>query len=242
MTQSHRSSRSLGTMSEAVEDYAKTIYGLQRQRDGPARTTAIAARLGVTPGSASAMLAHLAELGLVEHRPYHGARLTSEGRRVALAVLRRHRLLELFLAEALAVPWDQVHDEADVLEHHLSPRLERLIAARLDDPKVDPHGDPIPTADLHIDEPKTLSLEQLETGAAAVFVRVSDYEPAMLRYLAERAITPGVRLRVVERQPFGGPVFVHCAGQRHALGHGLAAAMRVTPAPARRAQPGLASS
>jgi DtxR family Mn-dependent transcriptional regulator len=218
-------------VSEAIEDYSKALYALQaRTADGAVRTNAVADRLGVTPASASAMLTRLSELGLAEHRPYHGTRLTPAGERVALSVLRRHRLLELFLSEMLDVPWDQIHDEAEVLEHHLSPRLEALISARLDDPKTDPHGDPIPSAELHVAEQRTISLDELEPGAVAIFVRISDADPAMLRYLAERGITPGVRLRVVEHQPFGGPVLVHFANQRHALGGSLSRAMRVIAA------------
>jgi DtxR family transcriptional regulator, Mn-dependent transcriptional regulator len=230
-------------VSEAIEDYAKALYALQaRTADDAVKTNAVADRLGVTPASASAMLTRLSELGLALHRPYHGTRLTPAGERVALSVLRRHRLLELFLSEMLDVPWDQIHDEAEVLEHHLSPRLEALISARLDDPKIDPHGDPIPSAELRVAEQRTISLDELEPGAVAIFVRISDADPAMLRYLAERGIIPGVRLRVIERQPFGGPVLVHVAKQRHALGGTLSRAMRVTaavvkPSPKTASQP-----
>jgi DtxR family Mn-dependent transcriptional regulator len=230
----HHRPRTGRAPSEAIEDYAKALYALQgRTGESTVKTNAVADRLGVTPASASAMLTKLDELGLAEHRPYHGTRLTDAGERVALSVLRRHRLLELFLSEMLDVPWDQIHDEAEVLEHHLSPRLEALISARLDDPKTDPHGDPIPNAELHIAEQRTISLDELEPGAVAIFVRISDAEPAMLRYLAERGITPGVRLRVIERQPFGGPVLVHVAKQRHALGGALSRAMRVAATAAR---------
>ena len=135
-------------ISASVQDYAKAVYALEARKGTAVSTNELAERLGVTPGSVSAMLRKLSEVGLVEHEPYHGVRLTSQGRRVALEVLRHHRLLELFLAEELGMPWDRVHAEAEVLEHVLSEELEELIAARLGDPTVDPHGDPIPTPEL----------------------------------------------------------------------------------------------
>jgi DtxR family transcriptional regulator, Mn-dependent transcriptional regulator len=139
------------TYSPAIEDYAKAIYQLGPADGGAVSTNALAARLGVTPASASGMIRRLAELGLVDHVPYKGVRLTAAGERVALEVLRHHRLLELYLAEALGLPRDRVHEEAEVLEHVLSDELEQLIAAKLGHPTHDPHGDPIPSADLLID-------------------------------------------------------------------------------------------
>jgi DtxR family Mn-dependent transcriptional regulator len=136
--------------SEAIEDYAKAIYALERGSGGPVTTNELAARLGVTAGSASAMVKKLAERGLAEHVPYHGVQLTPDGRRLALEVLRHHRLLELFLAEQLGVPWDRVHAEAEALEHVLSEDLESRIAAKLGHPTHDPHGQPIPAADLSL--------------------------------------------------------------------------------------------
>src|SRR6201996_5069387 len=196
------------TRSQAIEDYAKAIYALERRDNEPVSTNALAERLGVTPASASGMVKRLGELGLVEHQPYRGVTLTEDGRRVALEVMRHHRLLELYLVETLGVPWDRVHQEAEVLEHVLSEELEELIAAKLGDPTRDPHGDPIPTRDLTIEEADTESLESLEVGARGPFPRVSDSDPEMLRYLADRGISPGDELEVIERQPFGGPLFV----------------------------------
>jgi DtxR family Mn-dependent transcriptional regulator len=213
--------------SEAIEDYAKAIYTLEQR--GKVTNNALAERLGVTPASASSMVKKLDELGLVTHVPYRGVKLTSSGRRVALEVLRHHRLLELYLAESLGVPWDRVHDEAEILEHVLSEELEELIAAKLGNPTHDPHGDPIPNAALEIEEQPTIALSALATGSAGVFVRVSDSDPNMLRYLADLGITPGDRFEVVDRQPFGGPLFARFAGTVHALGGELAAAMRVQP-------------
>ena len=215
-------------VSSAVQDYAKAIYALQGRSDGGAVTTNdLAARLGVTPASASAMVRKLADLGLADLEPYRGVRLTSEGERVALEVLRHHRLLELYLAEHLGVPWDRVHEEAEALEHVISEDLEARIAAKLGHPTRDPHGDPIPSADLAIDERATRSLDSLPAGARGRFVRVSDSDPAMLRYLDERAIAIGADLEVVERQPFGGPLTVVIGGTTEVLGGALARAMRV---------------
>jgi DtxR family transcriptional regulator, Mn-dependent transcriptional regulator len=213
--------------SSAVEDYAKAIYALESRSDEPVSTNALAARLGVTPASASGMVKRLGELGLVTHRPYHGVQLTDAGRRVALEVIRHHRLLELYLVESLGVPWDRVHQEAEVLEHVLSDELEDLIAAKLGHPTLDPHGDPIPSRELTIEDRPTQSLQSLAAGACGIFTRISDADPEMLRYLAERGIAPGDRFEVVERQPFGGPLFVRFGADVHPLGGELAQAMRV---------------
>ncbi len=226
--------------SAAVQDYVKAIHGLERLGPDAVSTHALAERLGVTPGSASAMVKRLADRGLVEHAPYHGVTLTAWGAQVALKVVRRHRLLETYLAEELGMPWDRVHREAEILEHVLSDELEALIAAKLDDPTHDPHGDPIPTAELELKEGTTASLATCDPGSSGVFVRVSDADPEMLRYLAERELAPGERFEVIERQPFGGPLFVRMAGEVHALGGALAGAMRVeleTTAEGDRPQP-----
>src|SRR3984957_18539798 len=222
--------------TSAIEDYTKAIYALESRGGDAVSTNALAERLGVTAASASGMVKRLGELGLVEHRPYRGVSLTDEGRRVALEVMRHHRLLELYLVESLGVPWDRVHAEAEVLEHVLSEELEELISAKLGDPTHDPHGDPIPTRDLQIVEGETQALEQMETGARGTFVRISDSDPEMLRYLAQRGIAPGESFEVIDRQPFGGPLYVRFGsqGDAHALGGGLACAMRVQVAAATR--------
>ena len=214
-------------LSPSVQDYAKAVYALETRGGAAVSTNDLAARLGVTPASVSGMVRKLTEVGIVEHEPYHGVRLTDEGRRVALEVLRHHRLLELFLAQELGMSWDRVHAEAEVLEHVLSEELETLIAARLGDPSVDPHGDPIPTPEFEIDERSTSSLDELPVGAAGRFVRVSDSDPEMLRYLAEHGIALDARLEVVDRQPFGGPVFVRFGEREHPIGGELARAMRI---------------
>ncbi len=176
-------------VSSAVQDYAKAIYSLERRGDGDAvSTNALAERLGVSAASASSMVKRLDGLGLVEHVPYRGVVLTGRGVKVALEVLRHHRLLERFLAQELGVPWDRVHDEAEVLEHVLSEELEELIAAKLGHPTIDPHGDPIPTAELTIVETDTVGMDGLDVGDTGRLVRVSDSDPEMLRYLSARGI------------------------------------------------------
>src|SRR5581483_4437535 len=180
-------------VSSAIEDYAKAIYALEEREGDAVATNAIADRLGVTPASASGMVKRLGELGLVEHQPYHGVSLTDDGRRVALEVIRHHRLLELYLVTTLGVPWDRVHAEAEVLEHVLSDELEELIATTLGDPTHDPHGDPIPTRELEIQPGSTRSLQSLGAGTNGTFTRVSDSDPEMLRYLSKRGIAPGDR-------------------------------------------------
>jgi DtxR family Mn-dependent transcriptional regulator len=209
-------------ISSAVEDYAKALYALEAQ--GEVTTTALAQRMGVTPASASGMVRKLCELGLVAHEPYKGVSLSDEGRKLALEVIRHHRLLELYLAQ------DRVHDEAEVLEHVLSEELEALIAAKLGNPTHDPHGDPIPTADLQLAEQPTQRLSDLEPGARGTFVRISDADPEMLRYLAEREIAPGACFEVEDKQPFGGPLFARFGDETQIIGGRLADAMRVQEA------------
>jgi DtxR family Mn-dependent transcriptional regulator len=216
-----------GSKTSAVEDYAKAIFALQHGGSDSVSTTAIAERLGVTAASASGMVKRLGELGLVDHAPYRGVTLTDEGRRVALEVMRHHRLLELYLVKSLGVPWDRVHAEAEVLEHVLSEELEELISAKLGDPTRDPHGDPIPTRELLIDEAPSQSMQSLEAGARGTFVRVSDAEPDMLRFLAQRGIAPGDSFEVIDKQPFDGPLFVRFGDHVQVLGGSLAHAMRV---------------
>jgi DtxR family Mn-dependent transcriptional regulator len=214
-------------LSAAVQDYAKAIYALETRSGEAVSTNDLADRMEVTPASVSGMVRKLDELGLVSHVPYRGVQLTDAGQRVALEVLRHHRLLELYLSESLGVPWDRVHDEAEVLEHVLSEELEELIAAKLGDPTRDPHGDPIPTRDGRIEESTTESLHDLEAGDGGAFVRISDSDPEMLRYLSERGIAPGDSFEVIEKQPFDGPLFARFGDDVHVLGGSLARAMRV---------------
>ena len=213
--------------TEAVEDYAKALHTLALRGDGPVSTSALAERLGVSAGSVTSMLKRMNEMGLVRHEPYRGALLTDRGERVALEVIRHHRLLESYLAEVLGMPWDRVHDEAEVLEHYISEELEERIAEALGDPAHDPHGDPIPNAELDLARDDTVSLIELEPGASVAFARVSDSDPEMLRYLDERGIRPGSALEVISRDPFDGPLHVTVEGEEHVLGERLASAIRV---------------
>lgn len=212
--------------SASMEDYLKAIYSLTRHSD-TASTSDLAYRLGITAGSVSTMIKRMGSAGLVEHVPYHGARLTADGQQLALGVIRRHRLLELFLTTSLEIPWEDVHPHADALEHAASDELIELIAQKLGDPDSDPHGDPIPDRDLQIHEPATQRLADLKPGAHASIVRVSDSDPAMLRYLTELGISIGDQLHVTARQPFDGPCDVQIAGRTHSLGINLARAIHV---------------
>src|SRR3954449_3511541 len=188
------------TVTSAVEDYAKAIYALETREDAAVSNNALAERLGVTPASASSMVKKLAALGLVRHEPYKGVRLTDAGLKVALEVLRHHRLLERYLAEELGVPWDRVHDEAEVLEHVLSEDLEELIAAKLGFPTRDPHGDPIPAPDGRVPTPPARQLSICADGEDGTVARISDADPEMLRYFDSVGIALDSHLRVVARR------------------------------------------
>ena len=217
--------------TDAIQDYTKAIYALEQRAGDAVSTTALADRLGVTSGSASSMLKRLDGLGLVAHVPYRGVRLTGPGRRIALDVLRRHRLLERFLTDELGVPWDRVHAEAEILEHVLSEDLAGRIAAKLGHPTHDPHGDPIPTLEGDIPDIETRALADLEPGEGGVLARVSDSNPDMLRYLAQRGIALGMKVKVHGREPFEGPLTVSLDEREHVLGREVARAIRVHTAP-----------
>lgn len=216
-------------LSEAGQDYVKRIYMLQRS-DGRATTSALAEALGVSAASATAMTKKLATMGLVEHRPYRGMELTPAGERIALEVLRHHRLLELYLTQALGLPWDQVHREAERLEHVLSDELEESIDRALGHPRIDPHGDPIPSPDLVIAPDHHSLLTEIEPGQTAVVRRVPDGDPALLRYLAELGLVPDTSFTLVDKAPFGGPITIELAGGRQALGVELASRIHVEAA------------
>jgi DtxR family Mn-dependent transcriptional regulator len=195
-------------VSAPVEDYVKAIYALTLEPDQTASTSQIADRLGLTAGSVSTMVKRMDAAGLAEHVPYRGVRLTPAGSKLALAVIRRHRLLELFLATSLDIPWEDVHRFADALEHAASDELIELIATKLGDPVADPHGDPIPNRQLEVDDHTQPTIAELKPGEQARVVRVSDAEPQMLRYLTEQGIGIGAELELIERQPFDGPCLV----------------------------------
>ncbi|MFC7323791.1 metal-dependent transcriptional regulator [Halorubrum rutilum] len=191
-------------LSDVMEDYLKAIYVLQSEQGPPVSTSAVAEYLDKSSPSVTDMLGKLEERGLVEREPYQGAELTAEGEAVALEVVRHHRLLEAFLADRLDYDWSEVHDEADALEHHISEEFERRVAEALGDPAVDPHGDPIPGADLEpVDEGSGPRLSDRDEGDRVVVTRVSDRDEDELDYLADAGITPGTAVEVVDVAPFG---------------------------------------
>ncbi|HET7296891.1 MAG TPA: metal-dependent transcriptional regulator [Gemmatimonadales bacterium] len=191
-------------LTRSVEDYLKAIYHLSSQ-GGFAATSDIAAMLEVAPPSVSGMVKRLSETGLIEHVPYRGVQLTAQGRRAALRMIRRHRILELYLTQQLHYDWDGVHAEAERLEHAVSDDLIERMASALGQPQYDPHGDPIPTAAGDIEEAELVSLADARVGAKLELRQVGTQDAPRLRYFAEQGLTPGVLLMVSERQPFNGP-------------------------------------
>jgi DtxR family Mn-dependent transcriptional regulator len=213
------------SLTRSVEDYLKAIYRLSPQGRA-ASTSEIAQRLDLSPASVSGMVKRLSEQGLLEHVPYKGVQLTSEGRRAALRMLRRHRLIEAYLVAFLGYTWDTVHDEAERLEHAVSDTLVDRMAAVLGHPAVDPHGDPIPTSEGDILEFATTPLSEVPAGSSVEVRQVEEGEPDRLRYIASIGLRPGVRLSVVDRQPFQGPITIAVDGETHVIGHELAGVVR----------------
>jgi DtxR family Mn-dependent transcriptional regulator len=219
--------------SPAEQDYLKQIY-LQQEETGRASTQDLATRLGVKPSSVTAMLKHLADDPAgpyVRHTPYRGVELTDKGAAVALKMLRLHRLIELFLAELLELPWDQLHAEAERLEHVLSENLEERIAAKLGNPTHDPHGDPIPGPDGWMPPPEGVALCTLEPGTDARVVRVPDGNPGLLQYLSSLGLVPGVLLHVEAVAPFGDVITVRIAEATQVVGSAVAGRILVCPIP-----------
>jgi DtxR family transcriptional regulator, Mn-dependent transcriptional regulator len=214
-------------LTDAIQDYLKEIYKLEAS-GRRVTTSALAERLEVSPPSVTAMLKKLASLGLVEHERYRGARLTEAGERVALEVIRHHRLIEQYLVETLGLPIDAVHVEADRLEHALSEELEAHIDRTLGFPTSDPHGDPIPGPDLRLVTTDATPLSALEPGAKATVCRVPDRDGEVLRYLTKLELVPGSRLEVRESAPFGGPLTIRVGGADHAISRELAAQISVS--------------
>lgn len=210
----------------AVQDYLKAIHELN-VGGGSAATSLIAERLGVAAGSVTGMLKRLASRGLVEHVPYYGARLTDTGETEAIRLIRRHRVLELFLVQVLGYGWDEVHEEAERLEHAVSDLLIERMAAVLGDPAEDPHGAPIPEVGVAFEDRQYPALWELETGMSGVLRRVPDEDAAALRYLAELDLRPGVSLHVVDRAPFNGPLRVRVGDVVHTIGAELSRALQV---------------
>jgi DtxR family Mn-dependent transcriptional regulator len=213
-------------ITPAIEDYLKAIYFLQ-QGDGNVTTSMLGERRGSKPGSVTGMLKKLAEMHLVEYTRYQGVVLTPAGERIALEVIRHHRLLELYLVEALGYSWDEVHEEAEKLEHHISEKLEARIAAHLGNPDVDPHGDPIPSLEGILPVSNDLRMAKIEVGERARIVRVYDQSAERLRYLADLGLIPGAEIEVTASAPFDGPLTLRIDDQIHVLDRRLARMIEV---------------
>lgn len=194
-------------LSQSIEDYLKVIYVLQSEGE-KATTTNIANALEVSSASVTNMLKKLAKMNLLDHESYKGAKLTNSGKKIALEILRHHRLLELYLKEVMGYSWDEVHDEAEKLEHHISEQFEDRIAELLNHPTHDPHGDPIPTKDGVMPATALLSIAEAEFDTPYIIGRVKDQDPELLRYLEKIGLLPGVKIKVVEKAPFNGPITV----------------------------------
>ncbi|HEV2672034.1 MAG TPA: metal-dependent transcriptional regulator [Gemmatimonadales bacterium] len=209
-------------LTRSVEDYLKSVFHLTNQ-GGFATTSDIAEMLAVAPPSVSGMMKRLSETGLIEHVPYRGVQLTPQGRRAALQMIRRHRILESYLTSKLGYDWGDVHVEAERLEHAVSEKLIERMADALGEPRYDPHGAPIPTAAGEIEETELLTLAETAVGATVILQEVGDENPARLHYLAEQGLTPGVRLSLIDRQPFNGPTIVRLdEGMTRVVGQELA--------------------
>ncbi len=213
--------------SSTVEDYVKRIYLEQEGRGGLVPMGDLVAAMGVAPGTATAMVKSLAADRLVRYEPYVGVRLTAKGRRQALAILRRHRLVELFLVQVLGMDWAEVHEDAERLEHAVSDRVLAAIDRHLDHPAKDPHGDPIPDADGRIAGGSAVTLAESAPGAALEVVRITDQSPPFLRAMAKRGLRPGAGVRVAKHNEAAGTVDLDCDGTAFTLGRAAAREIRV---------------
>lgn len=211
-------------LSQSVEDYLKVIW--LNTREGPAATSTVAASLGVSDASVSSMLAKLTDLGLVSYTRYHGAQLTPSGEQAALKLLRRHRLVETFLIEYLGYGWDEVHDEAEALEHTVSDRFTERLSVRLGHPSHDPHGDPIPAVDGTLPDTPDLPLAELDVGQTLEVARLKTQQADILAYLADLGIQPGHTVAVLRREPLGELLHVNIDGRDAALSKTLATLVR----------------
>ncbi|HEX5830734.1 MAG TPA: metal-dependent transcriptional regulator [Gemmatimonadaceae bacterium] len=216
-----------GIYTPVVEDYLKTIWMLQQGGEAPVSTSAIAERLALTPAAVTAMLKRLAEHKLVSYEPYYGVRLVASGELAALRIIRRHRVLELFLQEVLGYPWDRVHDEAERLEHAASDELIERLARLLGEPTRDPHGASIPTPEGEVDRASHPVLAELDPGQPMQVLEVTTGDAEQLRYLGSLDLYPGAQVEVTERAPFDGPVSITVNGTPRVLAHALAARIRV---------------
>jgi DtxR family transcriptional regulator, Mn-dependent transcriptional regulator len=217
-------------LSEAIQDYLKTIYELSPE-GGPTSTNHIAEHLQVAPASVTGMLKRLASMDppLVDYHKHHGAQLTAEGLRVSLQILRKHRLLELFMVKILGYTWDEIHEEAERLEHAISFRFVDRLAHLLGEPDFDPHGDPIPGRDLQLPKMETVPLSEVQPGQKVAVRRVPINNPALLRYLGEMGVLPGATLSVVAQVPFDKTVRIRVepAGCDQVLGAEISMLLQV---------------
>lgn len=220
---------SVSSLSPTAQDYLKVIWSATEWAPEPITVTQLAARMGVRPATASDGIRRLAEQGLLEHRPYGSIELTAAGRTHALAMVRRHRLIETFLVETLGYGWDEVHDEAEVLEHAVSDTLVDRIDDLLGHPRSDPHGDPIPTKQGQARTASGIALADAPVGESVVVSRISDADPEVLRYLAHRGVRPGTILVVFEHRPFAGDIALEIDGVAGTLGAAACAAVWVSP-------------
>jgi DtxR family Mn-dependent transcriptional regulator len=214
-------------ISQAMENYLKVVFEIL-EKEERATTSAIAEVLGIAPASVTAMLKKMADLKLITYEPYQGVRLTEIGEKTALEVLRHHRLLELYLAEALDMPWDRVHEEAERLEHVLSEEVEERIAAVLGDPTVDPHGSPIPSREGVIKRTEGRWLSAVPAGETVTVMEVGDRDPELLRYLGKLGLFPGTQVAVLAIEPFQGPMVLRSNGREFILGREAADKIRVS--------------
>ncbi len=224
--------RETQSLTAPVEDYLKVIFELESAGE-PAGTNEIAAELGVAPASVSGMVRRLAGQRLITHERYRGVRLTPSGRRAALRTIRRHRVIEAYLTQALDYPWDLVHEEAERLEHAASDKLIDHMAAAIGEPTTDPHGAPIPTREGTMREQPLTSLDAIDAGRRVRVERVGDRDPGQLRYLAELGIVPGTRVEVVSREPFDGPITLRVGRSSRSIGPALARQILVSRSNAR---------
>ena len=217
-------------LSPAVEDYLKTIYKLQGT--DTASTTDIARTMNVSSASVTNMVKRLAEMKLVEYRSYRGVSLTASGEKIALEIIRHHRLLELYLKEVMGYGWEELHAEAEHLEHHISEEFESKLEELLGYPTHDPHGDPIPTREGEISATVDLPLSEIPAERSAVVHRVSDLDPELLHYLEDLGLMPRATVEVRRKEPFNGPLTIRISGREHVIGHEVARQVFVQPAPA----------
>lgn len=235
-TSSKSDSNAQRPLTPAHEDYLKTIYILSN-RGEKVTNSALASQLDVAPASATNMIKKLANLRLVEYSPYQSIQLTESGEKIALEVLRHHRLIELYLHEVLNIPLEQVHDEAEKLEHVLSESVEKAMADALGNPTIDPHGDPIPTMDGHVAVVEGFPLPEADVGQSYRLVRVLIQDQERLGYLGKLGLHPNAELRLLERAPFNGPLLIDVNGEHSALAHDLAQMLIVTEKGSHRDEP-----